>query len=293
MAWFKGSLAALFIGVNTIAGCILLFIMALIRLPLTGRWHAAMSKHMDLIIDGWVSANRLMYRTLRLIDVQVSWPTAELSRRRWYMVVSNHQTWVDIVLLQSTLRPVIPPLKFFTKQQLIWLPFLGQAMYLLGFPYVRRVNRQALEANPGLKHLDRQNTLAACDRFRTHPTAVLNFLEGTRFTTDKQAAQNARYQNLLNPRIGGLSYVLSGLADELNELIDVSIVYPNGAPGFWEFLQGKCDSVTIKIELHQLSPSMQSTDLGEQRKSLGPFVESLWQAKDDLINLTKPPPASG
>jgi 1-acyl-sn-glycerol-3-phosphate acyltransferase len=293
MAWFKGSLAALFIGVNTIAGCILLFIMALIRLPLTGRWHAAMSKHMDLIIDGWVSANRLMYRTLRLIDVQVSWPTAELSRRRWYMVVSNHQTWVDIVLLQSTLRPVIPPLKFFTKQQLIWLPFLGQAMYLLGFPYVRRVSRQAQEANPGLKHLDRQNTLAACDRFRTYPTAVLNFLEGTRFTIDKHAAQNARYQNLLNPRIGGLSYVLSGLADELNELIDVSIVYPNGAPGFWEFLQGKCDSVTIKIELHQLSPSMQSTDLGEQRKSLGPFIESLWQAKDDLINLTKPPTASG
>lgn len=293
MARFKGSLAALFIGVNTIGGCILLFIMALIRLPLTRSWHDRMSKHMDLIIDGWVSANRWMYSTLRLIDVQVSWPAAELSRRRWYMVVSNHQTWVDIVLLQSTFRAVIPPLKFFTKQQLIWLPFLGQAMYLLGFPYVRRVSRQARESNPDLKQLDRQNTLAACDRFRTHPTAVLNFLEGTRFTTDKHAAQDARYQNLLNPRIGGLSYVLSGLKEELNELIDVSIVYPNGPPGFWEFLQGKCESVTIKLELHQLSPAMQSNDLAEQRKSLGPFIESLWQAKDDLIDLTKPPAASG
>ncbi len=175
-----------------------------------------MSKHMDLIIDAWVGANRWMYSTLRLIDVQVSWPAAELSRDHWYMVVSNHQTWTDIVLLQSTFRWVVPPLKFFTKQQLIWLPFLGQAMYLLGFPYVRRVSREEREANPDLKNLDRQNTLEACDRFRTHPTAILNFLEGTRFTTDKHAAQDARYQNLLNPRIGGLSYVLVGLEDELD-----------------------------------------------------------------------------
>ncbi len=288
MAWVKGSSSALFIAVNTIVGCILLFIMALIRLPLTGRWHARMSKHMDLIIDAWVGANRWMYRTLRLIDVQVSWPAAELSRDRWYIVISNHQTWADIVLLQSTFRPVVPPLKFFTKQQLIWLPFLGQAMYLLGFPYVRRVSREEREANPDLKNLDRQNTLTACDRFRTHPTAILNFLEGTRFTIDKHAAQDARYQNLLNPRIGGLSYVLVGLEGELDELIDVSIVYPNGPPGFWEFLQGRCESVSIKIELHKLSPAMQSADEAEQRKSLGPFIESLWQAKDELINLTKP-----
>ena len=269
-----------FIALNTAAVCALLYPMAVLRLPLTGAWRRALTRRMDLIIDFWVSANNGLLKTLRLIDIEVDWPPEPLRRDRWYMVVSNHQTWADIILLQSVLRPALPPLKFFTKRQLIWLPLVGLAMKLLGFPYVRRARQSAGGNSPAAAGKDRDAIRTACAIFRNHPTAVLSFLEGTRFTPAKQAAQHGRFQHLLNPKIGGLSAVLGGLEAELDTLIDVTIHYPEGPPGFWEFLQGKCARAQMRVEARTLSPEMRHPDPAAQRAQVAPFIEELWRAKD-------------
>ena len=280
MAWLKGSLSAAYITLNTAAVCALLYPMAVLRLPLTGAWRSALTRRMDLIIDLWVSANNGLIKALRLIDIEVEWPSGPLSRDRWYMVVSNHQTWTDIILLQSALRPVLPPLKFFTKRELIWLPLAGLAMKLLGFPYVRR-DRQTGDGNgQTAAGKDRDAITAACAVFRNHPTAVLSFLEGTRFTTAKRDARNSRFQHLLNPKIGGLSAVLDGLADELDTLIDVTIHYPGDPPGFREFLQGKCPRARMRVDAHHLGDVLRDPDPAVQRAKVGAFVEELWRAKD-------------
>ena len=280
MAWLKGSLSAVFITLNTAAVCALLYPMAVLRLPLTGTWRNALTHRMDLIIDLWVSANNGLIKALRLIDIEVEWPSEPLSRDRWYMVVSNHQTWTDIILLQSVLRPALPPLKFFTKRELIWLPMAGLAMKLLGFPYVRRA-RQSREGNsPEAAGKDRDAINAACVVFRNHPTAVLSFLEGTRFTPAKRDARNSRFQHLLNPKIGGLSAVLDGLADELDTLIDVTIHYPDEPPGFWEFLQGKCSRAWMRVDVHRLSDDVRHPNPAEQRAEVTEFIEALWREKD-------------
>lgn len=281
MTWLKGSLSVAFIAVNTILVCAPLYLLALLRLPLTGGWRSGITKRMDLAIDLWVSANRALLRALRLVDVEVVWPAAALRRDRWYMVVSNHQTWADILLLQTVLRPALPPLKFFTKQQLIWLPLAGLAMKLLGFPYVRRGRRGGTDGSRAeAAGKDREATLAACSVFRNHPTAVLSFLEGTRFSPAKRTALNSRFEHLLNPKIGGLSYVLAGLDQQLRQLIDVTIFYPDGVPGFWALLSGHRRRVRIWVERHEITAAMQESDAAAQRASLAPFVENLWRVKD-------------
>ena len=280
MASLKGSLSAVFITLNTAVVCALLYPMALIRLLLIGSWRSALTRRMDLIIDLWVSANNSLIKALRLIDIDVEWPSEPLRRDRWYMVVSNHQTWTDIILLQSVLRPALPPLKFFTKRELLWLPLAGLAMKLLGFPYVRRARQSGGGNNQSAAGKDRDAINAACAVFRNHPTAVLSFLEGTRFTPAKRDARNSRFQHLLNPKIGGLSAVLGGLADELDTLIDVTIHYPEGPPGFWEFLQGKCANARMRVDAHHLSAEMRDPDPAVQRAEVGAFIEALWRTKD-------------
>ena len=280
MAWLKGSLSAAFITLNTAAVCALLYPMALIRLLLFGTWRSALTRRMDLIIDLWVSANNGLIRALGLIDIDVDWPAEPLGRDRWYMVVSNHQTWTDIILLQSVLRPALPPLKFFTKRELIWLPMAGLAMKLLGFPYVRRARQPGSAGSPADAGKDRDAINAACAGFRNHPTAVLSFLEGTRFTPAKRDARNSRFQHLLNPKIGGLSAVLASLTNEIDTLIDVTIHYPADPPGFWEFLQGKCPRARMRVDAHPLTAEMRDPDPAVQRAQVGAFIEALWQAKD-------------
>ena len=280
MAWLKGSLSAVFITLNTATVCALLYPMALIRLLLIGSWRSALTRRMDFIIDLWVSANNGLIRAFRLIDIDVEWPAEPLRRDRWYMVVSNHQTWTDIILLQSVLRPVLPPLKFFTKRELLWLPLAGLAMKLLGFPYVRRARQSEGGNSQAAAGKDRDAINAACAVFRNHPTAVLSFLEGTRFTPAKRDARNSRFQHLLNPKIGGLSAVLGGLADELDTLVDVTIHYPGDPPGFWEFLQGKCANARMRVDVHHLSAKMRDPDPAAQRTEVGAFIEELWRAKD-------------
>ena len=283
MAWLKGSLSLLFILLCTIVVCVPLYAMAAVRVPLSGAPRRALTRRMDFAIDFWVSCNRFLVRALRLVEVEIDWPARPLSRRRWYVVVCNHQSWADILLLQNAFRTAIPPLKFFTKRELIWLPLVGPAMYALGFPYVRRVGKAALAANPALKNADRDSTLAACEVFRNHPTSVLIFLEGTRFTDAKRLARNSRFERLLNPRTGGLGHVLGGLRKEVRQLVDVTIAYPGGPPSFWEFLSGQCPQARMTVQSFDLEPALQSDEPKTQRQALQPFIENLWRAKDSRL----------
>ena len=281
----RGVLALLVIAANTILCCAPLFLLGLVRAPCHGPARLKLTRWMDGLVDVWVWGNRRLFRALRLTDVTVDWEGAEqLDRQRWYLVVSNHQSWADILVLQNTLWGHIPPLKFFTKRELVWVPLVGVAMWLLGFPYVRRAGRDQVSRNPELLARDREATLAACQGFRTHPTTVLNFLEGTRFTPAKHAAQDARYHHLLNPKLGGLSYVVSALQDRLHKLVDVTIVYPDGIPTFWALLQGRCRQVRVRVRSLDLPRDvLAAPDSDAVRASLGPWIDAVWQDKDELL----------
>lgn len=284
MNLLKGILAITSIAITTIAVYIPLT-WWIIRLSWTRGEALSKLKHrMDKIIWWWTGSNRRMIQALRLTDVNVTWHNQEeMSRDNWYLVICNHQSWTDILLLQSYLYGIIPPLKFFTKEQLIWVPFIGPAMYVLGFPYVKRVTKDQIKANPKLRHADRENVAAACEGFKNHPTTILNFVEGTRRTEEKHARQGKEYDHLLRPKIGGLGYVLEDMDQHLHRLLDVTIVYPHGTPSFWDFLQGKCPRVEMDITPHVIPQEILDAGESERRAALGQWIKTIWQAKDRHI----------
>jgi hypothetical protein len=50
----------------------------------------------------------------------------------------------------------------------------------------------------------------------------MNFVEGTRFTPAKHAAQQSPYKHLLKPKAGGLALALHVLGDRFDSLLDVT-----------------------------------------------------------------------
>ncbi|NKC01003.1 MAG: acyltransferase [Pseudomonadales bacterium] len=251
----------------------------------TGEKLSALRKRMDLIIWWWSANNARLIRLFNLTEVTVNWHDKDaVSLDEWYLVISNHQSWTDIILLQCHLYPALPPLKFFTKEQLIWVPFIGLAMKALGFPYVKRATKEQIKANPSLRTADRDNTLLACERFKSHPTSVLNFVEGTRRTEEKWRRQKSDFKYLLRPKVGGLDYVLEGLDDHLSSLVDVTIIYPKGVPTFWEFLQGKCPQVKMDIKPRSIPTAIRGEVAQNRRSELAQWIKSIWVEKDVQVS---------
>ena len=282
----KGVLACISIAIATVSVCAVLLVwwFHLAIAPKASK--PAIQKRMDYIIIWWTTANRWMIQRLNLVSPEIHWEGREhLSPAQWYLVVCNHQTWADILLLQTYLLDDIPPLKFFTKSQLIWLPFVGQAMYALGFPFVKRVSREQIKKNPSLRSADKDNVMKTCEGLKNHPSAILNFAEGTRRTEEKHRLQDYAFKHLLKPKAGGINYTLDGMSSHLNGLVDVTIIYPDGAPRFWDFLQGKSGRVIFDARYRPL-PEFSAEQAGEtqHKAEVAQWVQRLWEEKDALIS---------
>ncbi|MEZ5596199.1 MAG: acetyltransferase [Pseudomonadales bacterium] len=287
MSSLRGIAVLLIIAVFTILVCIPLCTMALVALLLPGRAGKAWRRWMEVWLFLWCGFNRGLFQLFGLTKLTLDWPDIDtVSTDKWYVVICNHRSWTDIVILQSILWNRIPPIKFFTKQQLIWVPFIGIGMWALGFPYVKRVTRQQVAKNPALRHADREAVRKACQRFSEHPSTLLNFLEGTRFTAEKHGRQSSTsYRHLLNPKVGGLSYVLADMGSTFHRLLDVTIVYPDGAPNFWEFLQGRCARIDVHVETLPLPAALENVENERDlRRHLTSWLDHRWRVKDERLN---------
>ena len=168
---------------------------------------------------------------------------AALHRDGHYLVLANHQSWVDIPVLQKCFNRRIPLLRFFLKSQLFWVPLMGLAWWALDFPFMKRYTREQVERRPELAGRDIASTRRACEKFRSIPVAVMNFIEGTRFTPAKHAAQQSPYRHLLKPKSGGVAFVIDAMGDGLQAILDVTIVYPGGRPTLLDLFGDKVAEV--------------------------------------------------
>lgn len=282
----RALVACLLLGINILFWCVLLFLFALVRLVLPFR---AVRRVIDPVLNGianlWVTCNtgwmNLTQRTKW--DVQ---GLGQFSYRGWYLVNCNHQSWVDIFVLQRVFNGRIPLLKFFLKQQLIYVPVMGLAWWALDFPFMRRHSDQALRRHPEKRFQDLEATRRACEKFALVPTSVMNFVEGTRFTPAKHAAQSSPYRHLLKPKAGGLALAMQALGSRFDSLLDVTIVYPDGAPSFWQFLRGDLRKVIVRIDRLPVPPEFSTSDYTgdpQVRKQVQRWLHELWLRKDALI----------
>jgi 1-acyl-sn-glycerol-3-phosphate acyltransferase len=213
----------------------------------------------------------------------------KLEKKEWYLVLSNHQSWVDILVLQTVLNNKIPFLKFFLKKELIWVPFLGLAWWALDFPFMQRYTKKQLQKNPSLKGTDLERTKIACEKFKHKPVTVMNFVEGTRYTPQKHRTQNSRFENLLNPKAGGIAFVIGSMGEYIHKIIDITIVYPNGIPTFWDYISGQVNNVIVDVEIIPITDSLTGDYFNnkEFKKSFFEWLNDLWQKKDKKIKLLK------
>ncbi len=244
---------------------------------------------LDACAVGWISVNNFNQRLFSRTTLEVS-GLEGLARNDWYLVIANHQSWVDILLLQRVFNREVPFLKFFLKQQLIWVPFLGLAWWALDFPFMRRYSKSFLAKNPHLKGKDMETTKKACEKFQYKPTSIMNFVEGTRFTKEKHTRQVSPFKHLLKPKAGGIAFVLNAMGGQLHHLIDVTIFYPAGTPSFWDFINGSVSKIKLHVDvkpLKDLFPEdikvMDYFENPEQRARFQQWLNQQWQAKDQRL----------
>ena len=282
----RGVVAAALLGLNTLFWCTLLFALSLVKLALPVRAaRVVIDRSLNGIANRWIACNSGWMR----LTQRTEWDVAGLEGLEpagWYMVNCNHQSWVDILVLQRVLSRRIPLLKFFLKQQLIYVPVIGLAWWALDFPFMRRHSESYLRKHPEKRFDDLETTRRACEKFAHIPTSVMNFAEGTRFTPEKHRAQHSPYRHLLKPKAGALALALGVLGAKFRSYLDLTIVYPSGRPTFWHFLCGDVPRIVVRARRLPIPLEFSGGDYArdpQHRKAIQHWLQALWQQKDEEI----------
>ncbi len=240
------------------------------------------------ITNSWLSVNNwLIDHVLPNLKWDITIEKGlELSMQGRYLMTCNHQSWVDTTVNQYFGLTRMPLTRFFTKWELIFIPFVGQAFKILGFPMMKRHSKEQIAKNPELKTRDMEESRKACEQLLSQPFTLLNYLEGTRFTPEKHAQQQSPYKHLLKPKAGGLALALNILGDKIDALVDMTIVYPDGVPGYGDFWLGEVNRIAVnlrKIEIPDWVLGGNYEDDAEYRERFQQWVHELWTEKDQLI----------
>lgn len=246
------------------------------------------TRTLTLIVETWIGLNSFILDITKSIKWNVE-GLENLSKDKWYLVLSNHQSWSDILILQKLLNRKIPMLKFFIKQELIWVPIMGLAWWALDYPFMKRYTKEEIAKKPHLAGNDIEATRKACEKFKDIPVAVMNFVEGSRYTEKKKVQRKSQYRNLLNPRAGGTGFVLSSMGHLLTDILDITIKYENDKRGFWQFLSGRIKEITIKVETIPVTEDLVGDyhNDSEYREYFINWINELWQKKDNLLEEMK------
>lgn len=288
--WFRGVFAFALIIANTFFWLPFLLVGTFFKVvfPIV-----VIRKSMTLLLIGianvWVAGNSAILALTQRINWHVT-GVEGLKKNDWYFVNCNHQSWTDIPVVQKVLNRKIPMLKFFLKQELIWVPVMGVCWWALDFPFMKRYSHEYLKKHPEMKGKDLETTRQACEKFKTTPVAVFNFLEGTRFTPVKHAKQQSPYQNLLNPKFGGAAFVMGSMGEQMHTMLDITIYYPEGPQGVWGLLTGKIKNIVVDVKKIAIPASLRGKDYSQDpvfKAEFKGFITDIWHDKDALIEQFK------
>jgi len=279
VSFVKATLAAVTLVVNTVLGFTCMIPFALLKLLLPFRWvRHICDTALNAIAETWISVNCMWMKRVGRTRWDVS-GLEGLQRKGWYLVSSNHQSWVDILVLQWVFNRRIPLLKFFIKHELIYVPIIGLAWWALDFPFMKR-------RGGGSAQKDLETARKACEKFKVIPTSVISFMEGTRFTPHKHDQQNSPYTHLLKPKTGGVGMALETMGELFDSMVDVTIVYPGGVPTFMDLLAGRIDDIVVTVRQVPIPKELLVNAQGKaaDRSTLQAWINGVWQAKDAEIS---------
>lgn len=260
---------------------------ALIKLIPYQPLQRACSRYCVWVATQWASNNQVLFRLIHPAqwDLDIR---GQLDPKRSYLVVCNHQTWADIVILFDVFHGRVPLLRFFLKQELKYVPIIGIGCWAMDFPFMKRHSKEAIAANPSLRNEDLETTRRACEIYRSEPVTVVNFLEGTRFSEAKRIARKSPFRHLLRPKSAGLSFALNALGDQFAGIVDVTLAYrPTTKYLWWSWLCGEQDNLSLHVDLRPLPAELIGGNYEadpEFRAKFQAWVNDLWTKKDARLD---------
>lgn len=283
----RGTVTLLLLGLNLVACGTPFLLIALVKVAISpfARPRRAIVLLLAEVAELWVGINNAIYRLMLKTEWDIDLAEG-LRHDGRYLIIANHQSWTDILVVLKTFHRKTPFIRFFLKQELIWVPIVGQACWGLEFPFMKRYTADYLELHPEKRGTDLETTRRACVRYQTIPVSILNFLEGTRFTRDKHEEQSSPHRHLLRPRAGGVAYVVASLGEQLDAVLDVTIAYPGARITLWRFVSNRVPRVVVRIRKLELPAKFvdeavtRSSPLRDEFKQ---WVKAIWSEKDALL----------
>jgi 1-acyl-sn-glycerol-3-phosphate acyltransferase len=270
---------------NTLVHAIVVFYAILIAktlLPLAP-WRRLCDRGLVWVSITWTIWNTRLFKLGGLRIREEVAPDIHLTPDRRYLILANHQTWTDILVLQGLFHPRTPFLTFFLKKQLLYVPVFGLIWKALGFPFMERYSAERLTKDPSLKGKDLETTRRFCARLRGRPYAIINFVEGTRRTPKKAAA--SPFRHLLPPKAGGVATALDALDYGFDHVLDVTLRYERRTNSFWDLLSGRVGTVHVDVREAPLQEIPRGDYFRDEAHAarFRDWLNGVWQAKDQRM----------
>ena len=253
-------------------------------LPIPAVWRS-ISRFCNVMMYCWSCGLAVLLRLNPFLKWDVQ-GLEGLSKKNWYLLICNHRSWADIVVLCVLFRKHIPVNKYFLKQQLAWVPFLGLACWALDMPFMRRYSRSYLIRHPEKRGKDVETTRRSCEKFRLWPTTIVNFVEGSRLTKEKRQQSRSPYQNLLPPQAAGIAMALNVLGKQFDKMLNVTLCYPeNNQNPFYAMLSGKLTCIVVRINLIPVDKGLHGDYVKDKnfKRQFQLWLNTIWHDKDDVI----------
>ncbi|KAI8800581.1 hypothetical protein BJ742DRAFT_840855 [Cladochytrium replicatum] len=238
---------------------------------------------------------------------QLTFSGDELPEGESAIVISNHISWTDFFLISAVARRkrMLSRQKFFAKEELKYVPFLGWAMIMINMIFVRRNwIKDQKRVDRAFQQLKKAGT----------PAWIVSYPEGTRLTRDKlkEAQDFARsrdlpiLKNVLIPRTKGFVATVQSFrgGTHIKAVYDLTLVYRHKKLGFGAYphiLAMTFAPLDPNYEIHvhiRRFPMSASEDVeggdgedavpvegGEQ--AISDWVMGLYEWKDELIGRMK------
>jgi hypothetical protein len=101
----------------------------------------------------------------------------------------------------------------------------------------------------------------------------------------REASAQSPCHHLLKPK-ARQALALAVLGDKFDSL-DVTIVYPDGRPDFWQFLCGNVPRIVVRARRLPIPPELRMGDYAGDpafRKVFQHWLEEIWREKDEEID---------
>ena len=281
-----GLVSFVFMCGNVLFWTLLAHLVAPLLLLKNTRYENMAERYFNRLYEGWVASCEWWFHNV----LEVRWEIDETMKTdfdNWHLIIANHRSWVDVFALYAQLKGRRPLPRVFMKQALIWMPFVGTATYIMGFPFRKRYTKKQIQKNPKLAGKDLATTKRSCTRLLKRPNSIMSFVEGTRFTEEKHQQQASPYRCLLKPKAGGISFILQTMPEAIKTITDINILYEQKTVTGWDLLCGRTGRVKLMVREvtvpnAMLVPEYQAA--GKDREHFFTWFNLYWHDKDIRMN---------